>query len=145
LAVEVSRTTLQSPLVLDLCRIWAATLSAALQGGPKSDLVALRAAQAVMSRRQLKPQITAVLNGDWRRGEPVDDAISIVASALDIFRLTPTFEGALREAVRLGTTCAALVGTLAGAHYGSEAIAPEWRGALPDGERLMQLATRLAS
>jgi ADP-ribosyl-[dinitrogen reductase] hydrolase len=143
-AVEVARTTLQSPLVLDAARLWAATLAAAFKGDAKTDLLALKAAQGALRQRQLKPQITALLAGDWRRTEPLDGALSLLANALDIFRATSSFESAIREGVRGGSTCAALVGSLAGAYYGSLAIPVEWRRAVPDSARLAQLLSRLA-
>lgn len=144
LATDVTRTTLQSPLVLDVCRIWAATLAAALEGAAKQELLAMRAAQDALRQRQPKPQITALLQGNWQPSEPVNGAISILASALDIFRFTHSFEAALREAARAGTsTCAALVGALAGAHYGRLSIPPEWLRALADRERLEALASSL--
>lgn len=144
LAVEVSRPTLQSPLVLDACRIWAATLSAALSGVAKADLLALRAAREAMQQRQLKPQIASLLQGSWQQAGPVEGALATLGSTLDTFRFTHSFEGAVREAVRVGSTCAALVGALAGAYYGSRAIPNEWRRAVADGERLAALANRLA-
>ena len=145
LAAEVSRPTLQSPLVLDACRIWAATLAAALQGAAKPELLALRAAREALQARQLKPQIAALLEGDWRPTEPREGALAVLASALEIFRFTNSLDIALREAVRVGSTCAALVGSLAGAYYGSTGLPTEWRRALLDGDRIVALARRFAA
>jgi ADP-ribosyl-[dinitrogen reductase] hydrolase len=145
LAVDVSRTTLQSPLILDLVRIWAATLVAALSGAPKADLLTMSVASKVMHGRQLKPQITALLSGTWTRGEPADGAISIVATALDVFRFTQSFEMAVREGARTSPSCAALVGSLAGAHYGARAIPPEWTRALSEATTLAELARRFGT
>jgi len=144
LAAEIARTTLQSPLVLDAVRLWAATLAAAFKGDAKDDLLSLKAAQAVLRQRQLKPQIAALLGGDWRRTEPLDGALSVVANTLDIFRATSSFEAAICEAVRGGSTCGALVGSLAGAYYGSQALPVEWRRAVPDAARLGTAASRFA-
>jgi ADP-ribosyl-[dinitrogen reductase] hydrolase len=144
-AFEIARTTLQSPLVLDAARLWAATLASALKGDAKTDLLALKAAQAALRQRQVKPQIAALLAGDWRRTEPIDGAPSLLANVLDIFRATNSFESAIREAVRGGSTFAALVGSLAGAYYGSQAIPLEWRRAVPDSARLAQLVSRFAT
>lgn len=145
LAVEVSRTTQQSPLVLDACRVWAATLSDALNGDAKAELLELRSARAAVRQRQIRPQIAALLDGDWRRAEPAEGALALLAKVFDIFRSTQTFESAIREAVYVSTTCAAWVGALAGAHYGSTAVPIEWRRAAPEHERLAQLASRFAS
>ncbi len=143
LAVDVSRTTLQSPLVLDACRLWAATLTAALDGAAKADVLALRAARDLMQRRPLKPQIATLLDGDWQYPAPAVGALATLAAVFDIFRFTQSFERAIGEAARVGSTCAALVGALAGAYYGCGAIPVEWRRAVPDGERIAALARRL--
>jgi ADP-ribosylglycohydrolase len=145
LAADVTRTTLQSPLVLDVARLWAATLAAALKGDAKSELLALKAAQVAFRQRAPKPQIAALLAGDWRRAEPLDGAPSLLANALDVFRATTSFESAIREAVRSGTTCAALAGSLAGAYYGGQSIPIEWRRAVPDVPRLASLASRFTA
>jgi ADP-ribosylglycohydrolase len=144
LAAEVSRSTLQSPLVLDVCRIWAATLAAALKGDTKPELLTMHAAQDALRNRQLKPPITALITADWRPTEPLDGAISLLASALDIFRFTNSFEAAIREAARSVSTCGALVGSLAGAHYGVRSVPAEWQQALAERDRLVDLARRFA-
>ena len=144
LATEICRTTLQSPLVLDACRLWAATLTAALKGDGKNDLLAMRSAQVALRQRQVKPQIEALLKIQWERTDSGDDALSQLASALDIFRFTRSFEMAVRESVRVGSTCSALVGSLAGAFYGLRAIPLEWQRALPDAKQLTTLAGNFA-
>jgi ADP-ribosylglycohydrolase len=145
LAAELSRTTLQSPLVLDTCRIWTATLIAALTGETKDQVISMHAAKTALRERQLKAQVAALLAGKWQSGEAPNGAIELLASALDVFRFTHSFEGALREAVKLGTSAGALVGSLAGAFYGSAAIPLEWRNALGQREHLETLAARLVA
>jgi ADP-ribosylglycohydrolase len=146
LAAEVSRTTLQSPLVLDACRIWAATLAAALSGETKEQVLSMHAAKTALQGRQLKPRVAELLQGNWQYGRVPNGALELLASALDIFRSTHSFDGALREATKIGVTNAgALVGSLAGAYYGSAAIPIEWRNALSQREQLAALATRFAS
>jgi ADP-ribosylglycohydrolase len=145
LAAEVSRTTLQSPLVLELVRVWAATLVSALSGATKTEILSMNTARNALHGRQLKPQIAALLNGNWTRSEPADGALSIIATALDVFRSTPSFEVAVREGARTSPTCAALVGSLAGAHYGPQSIPSEWSRAVSDASALSALARRLAS
>jgi ADP-ribosylglycohydrolase len=142
LAAQVSRSTIQSPLVLDSCRIWAATLTAALKGDTKAELLTMHAAQDAVRNRQLKPQVTALIQGDWRRSEPTEGAIALLASALDIFRFAQSFEAAIREAARTTSTCAALVGSLAGAHYGIRNVPIEWQRAVPERDLLAELARR---
>jgi ADP-ribosyl-[dinitrogen reductase] hydrolase len=142
LAADVSRTTLQSPLVLDAVRIWAATLVSALSGATKVTVLSLSAARGALQGRQLKPQIVALLNGNWARSEPADGAVSILGTALDVLRYTNSFEAAVREGARTSSSCAALIGSLAGAHYGPNSIPGEWSNALADGAALSALARR---
>ena len=144
-AAETARTTLQSPLVLDASRIWGATLAAALKGDTKQELLTMHAAQDALRNRQVKPLISALLAGDWRPSEPADGAISLIASALDIFRFTNSFESAVREAARSVSTCGALVGSLAGAHYGIRTVPLEWQRALAQRDHLLELARRFAA
>jgi ADP-ribosylglycohydrolase/protein-tyrosine phosphatase len=142
LAAEVSRSTLQSPLVLDTCRVWGATLTAALKGDTKTELLTMHAAQDAVRNRQLKPPVAALIQGDWVRTEPADGAIALVATALDIFRFTQSFEAAIREAARSVGTCGALVGSLAGAHYGIRSVPTEWQRAVSERDHLAELARR---
>jgi ADP-ribosylglycohydrolase len=145
LAVDLARTTLQSPLVLDVVRIWAATVVAALSGASKADVLTMSVASKAMHGRQLKPQIAALVSGNWSRSEPADGAISIVATALDVFRFTQSFEMAVREGARTSPSCAALVGSMAGAHYGLKAIPQEWVRALGEAASLSALGRRFGS
>lgn len=145
LAAEVSRATLQSPLVLDACRIWAATLMAVLKGESRQSLLEMGAARDALSHRPLKPPIAALLRGQWESVESTGGALALLSRALNIFRGTQSFEGALREAVRAGDgNLGALVGTLAGAFYGHGAIPLEWRQAVPERQRLEALAGQFA-
>lgn len=143
LAADIARTTLQSPVVVDACRLWAGTLTAALKGDSKPDLLAMRSAQLALRQREIKPPIATLLKGDWQRTEPVDGVLSQLASALDIFRFTRSFEVAVREAVRVGSTCSALVGSLAGAFYGLHSIPSEWQRATPESQRIRTIADQL--
>jgi protein-tyrosine phosphatase/ADP-ribosylglycohydrolase len=142
LAVEVSRTTQQSPIVLDACRILAATLSAALQGAAKMDLIGLRAAREALAGRTLKPPLAQFLDGDWRPVAPAAGAPALLVRAFDIFRFANSFESAIGEAARTHSTCGAIVGALAGAYYGSSAVPLEWQQALSERDTLKGLASR---
>jgi len=144
LAVEVSRTTLQSPVVLDVCRLWAATLVSALRGASKAEVLSMRAARQVLQTRLVKPQLSALLNAQGSRLEPADGAPALVGVALEAFRAADSFEGTLREAVRTSATAGALAGALAGAHHGVQAIPGEWIKALDGGPQLLELAQMFA-
>jgi ADP-ribosyl-[dinitrogen reductase] hydrolase len=145
LAADVARATLHSPLVLDLVRVWAATLVSALSGATKGEILTMNTAREALHGRQAKPPILALLNGNLVRSEPSDGALSIVATALDVFRLTPSFEIAVRESARTSPSCAALAGSLAGAHYGPTAIPSEWSNALSEAATVSALARRLGN
>jgi ADP-ribosyl-[dinitrogen reductase] hydrolase len=145
LAADISRTTLQSPLVLDVVRVWAATLVSALSGATNAEVLSMHTAREAMHGRPLKPQIAALLNGNGARAEPADGAVSTVATALDAVRIAQSFEVAVREAARLSSSCAALVGSLAGAHYGPKSMPPEWLRALSEAPALTALARRFGS
>lgn len=147
-AVEASRTTQQSPVVLDLCRVWAALFVDALSGvnkqallnfdGPSMDLV---------RRRMLKPQVKDLIDGHGDRTcANASDAVSVTCVALDGFRAAKTLRDALlrvETSSRAAPSAAALCGALCGAFHGSDAISPEWRRQLPEEAVLRSLARHL--
>ncbi len=147
LAVDVSRTTLQSPVVLDACRVWAAALLDALRAQPRQDLLALNSPllQQVRSRR-LRPELDGVLSGDWSRvvGSSVQ---AVMAVALRALQGNESFQEGLLLAVsaaRHRPSAGALFGALAGALSGIEQIPPEWRGRLVQRQTLLEVARRCA-
>jgi ADP-ribosylglycohydrolase len=145
LALEVSRTTQQSPVVLDLCRVWAAMFIDALHGTPKTQLdTRSGATMRLVSRRVLKPPVRALLAGKSRsEGEMADDAISVTEHAHAQFAAADNFKDAVLRCLtqrKALASAAALCGALAGAHYGIDAIPAEWRSRLPDEPALRSLA-----
>ena len=63
-AVEASRTTQQSPIVLDLCRVWAALFVDAFAGINKQTLLSFAGpAMQWVRQRQLKPPVEAIARG----------------------------------------------------------------------------------
>ena len=145
LAVEVSRTTQQSPVVLDLCRVWSATLIDALNGTAKTDLTMFSGpAMRLVRRRQLKTPVRLLIDGKRHAdNDDAGDALSVTQQAMAGFASTTS----LRDAVLLCVTqtravpsAAALCGALAGAHYGVEAIATEWLSRIVDEALLRSLA-----
>lgn len=145
LATELARTTLQAPLVLDVARLWAATLVQTLGGATKAQILTMTTAREAMHGRVVKTPIAALLAGDSTRTEPVDGAINVVAQALSAFRTTQAFDAAVRAGAKTSPSCAALVGTLAGASYGARAIPVEWIAALPEADTLRALARRFGA
>src|SRR5690606_19861032 len=103
LAADVSRTTQQSPLVLDLCRLWAGLLIDALNGVERDALLAYAGpATRLVRQRSLKPGIQAYL-GEHAGVQAMlaEDAMSVTRIAIAAFGATASFREAL---VHLGTT-----------------------------------------
>jgi ADP-ribosylglycohydrolase len=150
LAVDVSRTTQQSPIVLDVCRLWAALLLDALSGATKASLIGLRdgAALQMVRGRKLRKELDGLLAHRWSQLSGEDfGALSAVAHALMALENTGNFAAGMREALAgtaMPATTAALYGTIAGAHYSSSAVPGEWARALPQQQSLLVLASKFA-
>jgi ADP-ribosylglycohydrolase/protein-tyrosine phosphatase len=146
-AVEVSRTTQQAPLVLDLCRLWSATLTDALSGADKAKLVAFKGpAVALVRNRPLKTPVKNLIEQKPRKdADGAGDAMSATRAAITAFTNTATVSDALLQvATTQGSpAAAALCGALAGAHYGIDAIPADWRRQLADDAPLRSLARNL--
>ena len=131
LAAECSRTTHQSPVVLDACRYWAALLAGALAG---ADAAALgvdpyEPAPALWSARPIRPGVLAQL-----RGERPDAAVPQTVDAVEAIRRVRTaviaaadvdqaIAGAIANAVEPALE-GALAGALAGAMHGVGGLSP---------------------
>jgi ADP-ribosylglycohydrolase len=145
LAVETSRTTQQSPVVLDLCRVWCASFIDALNGAPATALRARSGpAMSIVRKRQLKPAAKSIVEGPGVM-EPTtaDDALAVTAYAFARFAEAKNFHDALLSCVTAratNTSAASLCGALAGAHFGIDAIPAEWRAKLTDEPALRSLA-----
>ena len=147
-AVESSRTTQQSPVVLDLCRVWAASFVDALNGVPKQTLVNLDGpAMQLVRARALKPVVKQLIDGRGERNcANASDAVSVTCVALDAFGATKNLREALLKVVtssRAVPAAAALCGALCGAYRGGDAIASEWQRQLPEEAVLRSLARHL--
>jgi ADP-ribosylglycohydrolase len=149
LAGEASRTTHQSPLVVDACRCLAAMLFGVLQGDVEA-LVAQPYAPTprFWDARPLKHEI-AVLESPAaaeQHGAQQPDAIRVLAHVRRSVAGTQDFEGALRAAVA-GThepaICGALAGALAGGVYGVRGIPTGMLETLRRHELLDQQLTRI--
>jgi ADP-ribosylglycohydrolase/protein-tyrosine phosphatase len=146
-AAEVSRTTQQAPLVLDLCRLWSALLTDALSGTDKAQLVAFNGpALALLRNRPLKTPVKNLIERKPRRdADGTSDAMSATRAAIAAFTSAATASDALLQvATSQGSpAAAALCGALAGAHYGIDSIPAEWRRQLAEDEPLRSLARNL--
>jgi ADP-ribosylglycohydrolase len=152
LASECSRTTHQSPLILDACRYYAALFAGAFGGAAHEDVLSglFEPVPGLWKRRPLRPEVveaaTAPVDRTPQRGRAdVLNSILIVRTAL--LQGTDAAD-ALRLALGLGRDPAlagALTGALAGAFHGAEAIDPALTGAVPGLPRVEDLAARLAA
>jgi ADP-ribosylglycohydrolase len=146
-AADVSRTTQQAPLVLDLCRLWSALLTDALSGTDKATLVAFNGpALALLRNRPLKAPIKNLIERKPRRdADGTSDAMSTTRAAIAAFTNAATASDALLQvATTQGSpAAAALCGALAGAHYGIDSIPAEWRRQLAEDAPLRSLARSL--
>lgn len=147
-AAEASRTTQQSPVVLDLCRVWAALFIDALAGVNKQTLLSFDGpAMQLVRQRQLKAPVKQLFRG--RGNQPctdASDAMSVTCVALDGFAAGKTLHDVLIRVLtssRAAPAAAALSGALCGAYHGSVAIPPELQRQLPDEAVLRSLARHL--
>lgn len=166
LAVDLSRTTQQSPLVLDLCRLWTGMLIDALEGVGRSVLLAHEGPATRLARqRPLKPAIEACLAESRGVGSGVDgarrgsdrhdrdasdtqSAVFVTRMAMRAFASSTSFREAmiqLTTSLRVPAAAAALCGALAGAHYGIDSIPVEWRQRLPEDAVLRSIARHLSA
>jgi ADP-ribosylglycohydrolase/protein-tyrosine phosphatase len=146
-AAEISRTTQQSPVVLDLCRFWSALLTDALSGANKAKLIALNGpALTLVRNRPMKTPVKNLLEGKSKReADGSGDAMSATRAALAAFSKAATASDALLQvATSEGSpAAAALCGALAGAHYGIDSIPVDWRRQLAEDAPLRSLARNL--
>jgi protein-tyrosine phosphatase/ADP-ribosylglycohydrolase len=147
LAAEVSRTTQQAPVVLDLCRFWSALFTDALSGVDKAALVALNGpALTLLRHRALKAPVKSLIEHKPRRDAPeTSDALSDTRAVLAAFGNTATGPEAMLQVATTPNSPAAtaLCGALAGAHYGIDSIPSEWRRQLAEDAPLRSLARNL--
>jgi len=149
LAVAISRPTQQSPAVLDACRLWTAALCDALGGASSTAGSDWRQGEAmtILRSRTLRKELDGVLEGRRPAGaSDAHDVVSVLYQALAAFDASKNFTSGMLIAV--GASAAAIVGalygSLAGAHYGVDAIPESWRRALQQRQQLSTLARRFA-
>jgi ADP-ribosyl-[dinitrogen reductase] hydrolase len=114
-AADASRTTCQSPSVLEACRLLGRALHAALSGHTKAKILA---------EGGVPPASAPPTN---------NSAATALATALWALHSTDNFRDAILAAVNVGgnsDVVASVCGQLAGAHYGFSAIPPSWRNGL---------------
>jgi ADP-ribosyl-[dinitrogen reductase] hydrolase len=161
LAAECSRTTHQSPIVLDACRYFAGLLCGALHGAsPEAVLTKLyEPAPGAWAARPLRPELVRALGGT-ATGAPrylqgthgreagEGDVVRTLLNARDAVAAASGVEDAIRRSIASGHDPAldgALAGALAGAFQGDAAL-PAWAvTCLRRAELVESFAARLAS
>lgn len=144
-AVDSTRTTHGAPEALDCSRLLAHVLSRALDGATKRDMLDASALNLG------SPNVTTVAAGSYARkaeSEIVGTgyAVASLEAALWCFNNTESFEAAVLRAANLGDdadTTAAIVGQIAGAHYGIHAIPEAWRARLHMRAEIEAMARKL--
>jgi ADP-ribosyl-[dinitrogen reductase] hydrolase len=144
-AEQSSRTTHAAPEAVECCRLFARLITKALQGSEKNEI--LDAADFALNQTKVKD----IAAGGYRakaRDAIVGSGYSVASleAALWCFDRTDSYETAVLEAVNLGDdadTTAAIVGQLAGAHYGASGIPLHWRQRLHLGDEIEAIADRL--
>ena len=153
-AVSCARITHQAPLTLDAVRYFAALLAGALAGAGKQELLAphYSPAPGIWESMALKERVKAVAGGSWRRSRPRAIVTGAHAAAVALEAALWAFERGndlgecLAIAAGLGGEAdlrAAMVGALAGAHYGASALPAGWRSTLARGDEIESLADAL--
>jgi ADP-ribosyl-[dinitrogen reductase] hydrolase len=133
LAAECSRTTHQSPVILDACRLYAALLLGVLQGHPAaawSEAVPEPAARC-WGPKPLRKDVRATLTRAHTTAA-TDDVLQVLAATRHVLGRATSFEEAMdctREAVKedaalVGSLVGSLVGTLFGLAHGFDALPP---------------------
>lgn len=145
LAGESSRTTHGAAEAIESCRAMAVVLHALLAGIDKREL------PAALSYVSSEPRVQAILAGGFLDKAEQDIrgsgyCVEALEAALWCFLHTDSFEAAVLRAVNLGDdadTTGAIVGQLAGAHYGVEGIPAHWLQKLALREDIEELALAL--
>jgi ADP-ribosyl-[dinitrogen reductase] hydrolase len=146
-AVDSTRTTHGAPEALDCSKLLAFVLARGLDGATKREM--LDASTLNLS----SPKVAALATGSYLKkaeSEVVGTgyAVASLEAALWCFNETESFESAVLRAANLGDdadTTAAIVGQLAGVHYGIQAVPEGWRARLHMGAEIESIARQLGS
>ena len=155
LAAECSRTTHQSPVVLDACRYFGALLVGALRGEASARVLhgVYEPVPGMWARRPLKPEIAAAAGDDpaaaaQERASGANDVSGALRNARLAVAGAPTFEAAVQRAIESGRDPpldGALAGALAGAFGGAVAVPARTIAGLSRLDLLERIAARLGA
>ncbi len=153
-AVNCARITHQAPLTLDATRLLAALLAGALAGTGKAELLApdFSPEPARWNPEALRSPVRELASGAWRGRKPRKiqrgrfAAATALETALTAFEAGEDLARCIEAAATQpgdAQTAAAIVGQLAGAHYGASGLPAEWRQGLARADEIESLADRL--
>ena len=153
-AVNCARITHQAPVTLDAVRYLGSMLAGALAGAGKEELLApyFAPTPGFWDSVTLKQRVNDVALGSWRRSKPraivigVNAAAGALEAALWAFERGNSPGECLEIAASFGGDAditAAIVGELAGAHYGATALPKAWRAAIARGDEIESMADAL--
>jgi len=140
-----SSTTHGAAEAVDCCELYAELLVRALQGAPRDALLSAPAPTGSSAR------VREIADGGYptKAREQITGSgycVDSLEAALWCFATTDSFEAAVLAAANLGDdadTTAAIVGQIAGAHYGIDAIPAHWVAKLAMREEIDELAQAL--
>ena len=153
-AVNCARITHQAPVTLDAVRYLGAMIAGALAGAGKEELLApyFAPTPGFWDSVTLKQPVNDVALGSWRRSKPraivtgANAAAGALEAALRAFEQGNSPGECLEIAASFGGDAditAAIVGELAGAHYGATALPKAWRAAIARGDEIEAMADAL--
>jgi len=154
LAAAGSRTTHQSPLILDACRLYAAMLLCALQGQPDRDWLegVPQPAPRCWGSRPLRKDVRAAATDDAAaaaRSGTGNDVLQVLSLARRIVREAADFDSAIEQGRRGvrgdAAPLTALVGTMYGMRHGLRALPAVTLGRLAARDRLEAVASQCLS
>lgn len=151
LAGDAARITCQAPTVIEVCRIFAAMLHAALAGAPKEEVLSPTQGLAELEAVGYRPRVRSLLQGRYRRKRPGQvrtgrTIVEVLEAALWSFDQSEDFQSGALLAANLGAAsdvATAAYGQLAGAFYGAAAIPPVWLASILRLELIENIAEQL--
>jgi ADP-ribosyl-[dinitrogen reductase] hydrolase len=152
-AGESSRTTHGAVECIDACRYFVGLIVGALEGVEKEELLSprFRPGMGPWEENALAPKVQAVADGSFKKKNPPEIrgrgyVIDTLEAVLWAFHHTYSFTQGCLNLVNLGNdavTTGAVLGQLAGAFYGIDAIPAEWRLKLAMLDKIETLAAGL--
>lgn len=145
LVADSSRTTHGAQEAIECCVVLGRAISNALRGAPKSQVL------EVDTHALTEAKVIAIAHGNFYAKTRADIAgsgysVASLEAAFWCFAHTDSFTDAVLMAANLGDdadTTAAIVGQLAGAHYGVGGITAEWLNRVWAGHLIQKMADDL--